>query len=176
MLYFRLPYFHVSNSALFSTWYFSNLILYRRSLTLSISYLPYILITFRYTLYNLKAYNDLCIIRILIFLECVCPNKWIHVHRQRQKSEPIRTDWDLIVTRTIPVIRLVHRVCNIFHRNKVILHKWHQLNNIPTNPWSYILICRIKFRYVTPTTLMIAWRHGSAFRNTPPFWGGIWCI
>ena len=32
ILYFRLPYFHVSNNALFSTWYFSTLILYRRSL------------------------------------------------------------------------------------------------------------------------------------------------
>ena len=32
ILYFRLPYFDVSNSALFSTWYFSTLILYRRSL------------------------------------------------------------------------------------------------------------------------------------------------
>ena len=31
ILYFRLPYFHVSNCALFSTWYFSTLILYRRS-------------------------------------------------------------------------------------------------------------------------------------------------
>ena len=32
ILYFRLPYFHVSNCALFSTQYFSTLILYRRSL------------------------------------------------------------------------------------------------------------------------------------------------
>ena len=32
LLYIRLPYFHVSNSALFSTKYFSILILYRRSL------------------------------------------------------------------------------------------------------------------------------------------------
>ena len=32
ILYFRLPYFHVSNSALFSTYYFSTLILYRCSL------------------------------------------------------------------------------------------------------------------------------------------------
>ena len=32
ILYFRLPYFHVSNYALFSTWYFNTLILYRRSL------------------------------------------------------------------------------------------------------------------------------------------------
>ena len=32
LLYFRLPYFHVSNSALFSTYYFRTLILHRRSL------------------------------------------------------------------------------------------------------------------------------------------------
>ena len=32
IFYIRLPYFHVSNSALFSTKYFSTLILYRRSL------------------------------------------------------------------------------------------------------------------------------------------------
>ena len=32
MLYFRFPYFHVSYVALFSTLYFSNLILYRRRL------------------------------------------------------------------------------------------------------------------------------------------------
>ena len=32
ILYFRLPYFHVSNIALFSTKYISTLILYRRSL------------------------------------------------------------------------------------------------------------------------------------------------
>ena len=32
ILYFRLPYFHVSNCALFATYYFSTLILYRRSL------------------------------------------------------------------------------------------------------------------------------------------------
>ena len=32
ILYFRLSYFHVSNSALLSTSYFSTLILYRRSL------------------------------------------------------------------------------------------------------------------------------------------------
>ena len=32
ILYVRFPYFHVSNSALFSTQYFSTLILYRRSL------------------------------------------------------------------------------------------------------------------------------------------------
>ena len=32
IIYFHLPYFHVSNSALFSTWYFSTLILYRHSL------------------------------------------------------------------------------------------------------------------------------------------------
>ena len=31
ILYFRLPYFHVSSNALFSTLYFSALILYRRS-------------------------------------------------------------------------------------------------------------------------------------------------
>ena len=34
--YFRLPYFHVSNSALFSTEYFGILILHRRSFALSI--------------------------------------------------------------------------------------------------------------------------------------------
>ena len=32
IIYFRLFYFHVSNSALFSTQYFSTLILHRRSL------------------------------------------------------------------------------------------------------------------------------------------------
>ena len=32
ILYFRLPYLHIKNSALFSTQYFSTLILYRRSL------------------------------------------------------------------------------------------------------------------------------------------------
>ena len=32
ILYFCLPYFHVSNNALFCTWYFSTFILYRRSL------------------------------------------------------------------------------------------------------------------------------------------------
>ena len=32
ILYVRLPYFHVSNCALFSTYYFSTLILYRRNL------------------------------------------------------------------------------------------------------------------------------------------------
>ena len=32
ILYFRLPYFHVSNSAIFSTQFFSTLILYTRSL------------------------------------------------------------------------------------------------------------------------------------------------
>ena len=32
ILYFRLPYFHVSNCALFSTQYSSTLILYRRNL------------------------------------------------------------------------------------------------------------------------------------------------
>ena len=32
LLYFRLPYFHVSDTALFSALYFSTLILYRHSL------------------------------------------------------------------------------------------------------------------------------------------------
>ena len=46
ILYFRLPYFHVSNCALFSTWYFSTLIFIDLVLTLSI-----IIINLKITVY-----------------------------------------------------------------------------------------------------------------------------
>ena len=46
ILYFCLPYFHVSNCALFSTLYFSTLILYRHSL--DTFYPTHLLLTFRH--------------------------------------------------------------------------------------------------------------------------------
>ena len=73
ILYFRLAYFHVSNSALFSTWYFGIRSLYRRTLTFSIWKPLFLLIT---------AISHLSLYYVYLPLAFNCEQDWVIVtHR-----------------------------------------------------------------------------------------------
>ena len=83
ILYFRLPHFHVSNSASFSTWYPSTLILHRRNLDTFYGINHKYLISMRLYVENSRSFNH-PIISLELLSMLLCHMSFVfQFHKQR---------------------------------------------------------------------------------------------